>query len=146
MTLHYRHLWQVQIPCTDSSHIWPLGCTWEVWQEVARQWLHLKSGNEDGNALWPSPVITYTHPTVLISVSGLDQIQFAFCWEMSGVIYCRDIIRNASYWYILNLLMVLFIKHLFEILIYKYSFWSNRFWNKNVFSNAVCMNFSFSLW
>jgi hypothetical protein len=38
------------LPCIDRAlYTWPVDCAWvEMWQEVARQWLQLRSGRDAG--------------------------------------------------------------------------------------------------
>jgi hypothetical protein len=42
-------------------------------------------GRESVTHYYLGPFKPHTHPTILISVSGLDQIHCAFCWERPGI-------------------------------------------------------------
>jgi hypothetical protein len=60
---------------TSYFYTWSLGCTCgEMWLEVAGQWLQLHCVRKGGR-------MTFIHQ--IFSVSGLDQFNCTFPWEMS---------------------------------------------------------------
>jgi hypothetical protein len=57
---------------------------WEVWQEVVGHWLQLHCESGGGDTLWPRHCYNPSVPNSPY-LSGLDQVQFTFCWEQPCV-------------------------------------------------------------
>jgi hypothetical protein len=64
---------------------WFLGCAWrEVGGSGCSCILRWREGGKAKCCKY-GPWVSPTHLTILISVSGLDQIHCAFCWEWTGL-------------------------------------------------------------